>query len=302
MTMENKANALIPTIIILMIIIAFAIVFLIFTMPNAKTETTQTSYFVSGQTQQKTLSDGLILYLPFDEVQGQTTPDESGNLNNGIIGNQVVLTDDSAVGSGALKFKGEFREYGGGVTVPTSPSLELSNDMTISVWIKSQNWEDIGNWAFNEVPDSPHVVDYFKISNLIDRRNHWSSMDWELIYHEIPWNGQSNLYVWFANSEREKYIYNAEEFKATQDTVFAQSTNKLAENQWYHIVVVREGDIWMLYLNGVRIATEKSETGVGSTEDIHIGNHFDGIVDDVRIYDRALNQFEVQDLYSLGNK
>jgi hypothetical protein len=80
---------------------------------------------------------------------------------------------------------------------------------------------------------------------------------------------------------------------------------------WYHVVVVVVGNSQQLYLNGKRVATGDQPTQSSSAK-VFVGissqdgsapksrtgaGFFKGSVDDVRIYNRALDEAEIQSLY-----
>ncbi len=82
-------------------------------------------------------------------------------------------------------------------------------------------------------------------------------------------------------------------------------------NQWNHIVAVYDGSKMKLYVNGV-FETEINKTGSinQTTEPLIFGSHkfyaysdywFDGKIDNVGIWDRALSASEAQALYNLGS-
>ena len=70
---------------------------------------------------------------------------------------------------------------------------------------------------------------------------------------------------------------------------------------WTHVVGVFDGGSLRLYVNGVQVAVENGIIGAlpFSPADLMIGgqddgsNHFDGSIDDARIYDRALSAAEI---------
>lgn len=76
-------------------------------------------------------------------------------------------------------------------------------------------------------------------------------------------------------------------------------------NRWYHVVATYDGGHAKLYVNGQLVFSEKAAMtlrqnavllGVG--DDAPGGDaNLDGMIDDVRIYDKALSESEVQDLY-----
>ncbi|MEM3893579.1 MAG: LamG domain-containing protein [Thermofilum sp.] len=76
---------------------------------------------------------------------------------------------------------------------------------------------------------------------------------------------------------------------------------------WYHFVGVRDGDTIKIYVNGVlRKSTSGVVGSVNNTLDVIIGNRgdlqtpFNGIIDDVRIYNRALSDDEIRAIYERG--
>ena len=82
-------------------------------------------------------------------------------------------------------------------------------------------------------------------------------------------------------------------------------------NTWYHITLVRDGSSCSYYLNNILIGSASSGT-VGSisspNEDFVIGagrdldrQFFHGIIDDIRIYNRALSSSEIDSLYNEQN-
>jgi len=84
------------------------------------------------------------------------------------------------------------------------------------------------------------------------------------------------------------------------------SSTILPTNQWTHIALTREGTAWKLYVNGVYKHTGTTSPNVPSgTTLIGAGtilgqNNFNGTIDDVRFYNRALSATEVLQLYQGG--
>jgi hypothetical protein len=78
------------------------------------------------------ISDGLVACYSFNG----NANDESGNGNNGIPKNGVSLTTDRFGNpDSAYYFSGGSSGNGDYIEVPHSSSLELDQDLTISVWI-----------------------------------------------------------------------------------------------------------------------------------------------------------------------
>ena len=87
----------------------------------------------------------------------------------------------------------------------------------------------------------------------------------------------------------------------------------LNDNQWHHVcAVLPDGatDIsqMLLYVDGqleTTVTTSSRTINTGSLEDFKIGNdnsiYFDGLIDDVRLYSRALTIEEINDLPGFNN-
>jgi len=79
-----------------------------------------------------------------------------------------------------------------------------------------------------------------------------------------------------------------------------------APNTWYHFVGVYDGAQMRVYINNSEIGAPLAKTGTidSSSTDLLIGNrglnYFNGIIDDVRVYERALSVSEIGDLYNVG--
>ena len=84
--------------------------------------------------------------------------------------------------------------------------------------------------------------------------------------------------------------------------------NVLTTNTWYHVAGVREENTVNIYVNGVSGNPGSGVIGAISPDNFKIGafqfggnpvsNHFDGTIDDVIIFDRALSAQEIQQLYN----
>lgn len=88
------------------------------------------------------------------------------------------------------------------------------------------------------------------------------------------------------------------------------STRTLTTRAWQHVVVTLEGNVGIIYLDGVEVARNDNITikpsDMGPTSGNYIGKsqypdpYLMGSVDDFRIYSRALSASEISDLYSAG--
>jgi len=122
-----------------------------------------------GTTGKAVDTQGLVLYLNFDEGAGSTVRDLSGQGNDGTI-NGASWVNDGKIGS-ALSF-----ESGNYVEVPHSASLSLTDAITIMAWtnmaVGSSGEMAIvskGTWAANDLPyeltETPGGVIYWQFYN-----------------------------------------------------------------------------------------------------------------------------------------
>ena len=78
-------------------------------------------------------------------------------------------------------------------------------------------------------------------------------------------------------------------------------TKKWQEGEWYHIVGTYSGSLIKLYVNGEEQASEACEGDILKREQpLNIGGTYKGIIDEVRIYSRALSENEVGRSYRHG--
>ncbi|MHC4252554.1 MAG: LamG domain-containing protein, partial [Planctomycetota bacterium] len=76
----------------------------------------------------------------------------------------------------------------------------------------------------------------------------------------------------------------------------------IGAGEWCHVAAVYDGEAVALYRNG---GTPRTDPGKGvvlkhDSTPLSIGKGFQGLIDDVRIYDRALSAEEVKALAAMG--
>ncbi len=85
--------------------------------------------------------------------------------------------------------------------------------------------------------------------------------------------------------------------------------NQLKIGEWRHIVMTHDGAKDRIYMNGIQVNEKTYAGALNKTihpfgigyDPIDKGNYFDGALDEVQIYNRALTAQEVLDLYNLQN-
>jgi len=200
-------------------------------------------------------SADLMAHWRFNEAAGDTVEDSSGNGNTGTIEDaQWVGGKDGA----ALQFDGLTAR----VVVPDSPSLHSeTGDITIAAWIKvasdPTSWSNAGPMVFKQ--------------------------------DAYQWAVNSNGALWFG-------IWGARlESIGTYD--FSEHVE-----EWHHATLTFEGatQTGRIYVDGeLSIEGTVGEAVDPTTDELYIGfkgdggTYFDGIIDEVRIYDHVLTVGEI---------
>lgn len=224
-----------------------------------------------------TLSSGLVGYWTFDgpntNWKTDTVVDSSGQGNTGQMVSMSTSTSPTAGKIGqALKFNGT----NSSINVPNSSSLQLSNAITVSAWIYGKN-----NWT--------HPTEG---STIVAKRDFTSS---DQINYDFEVNKSGFLQFLSANGS----------------IASVDNTTALSINKWYFVSVTYDSSNVRFYVNGTQVssfaqtaamASNTTLVSIGRTIRPHNTNfgEFQGNLDDVRIYNRALSAQEVSQLYNLG--
>jgi uncharacterized protein (TIGR03437 family) len=200
------------------------------------------------------VSTGLVAAYSFNEGTGTTVADASGNGNTGTITNATWSTAGKF--GNALKFNGS----NSWVTIKDSASLDLTKGMTLEGWI---NPTALGTaWRTLLLKEQPSGLVY-------------------------------SLYANTDTSQPSGHVYITTEYN-TRGTAVAPL------NAWTHLATTYDGATLRMYVNGV-LASNKAVTGSikASTGVLRIGGnsiwgeYFTGLIDEVRIYNRALAASEI---------
>ena len=210
-------------------------------------------------------ANGLVGWWPFNS----NANDESGNGNNGTVNNVISAIDRFGNGNSAFSFN---RQAINEINVNNASSLNSLSNITISIWVKLVSYNEPGQAGYN----------------------HW-----------INKSDQSNNHHFvFANNASQVYFY------YTGAAGFFATNNLPQLNQWTHIVVTHNYDgsqnsICKFYFDGNLIESIPAIQPINQTLDnLKIGafgaynyNRVDGSLDDIGIWNRALTQCEILDLY-----
>src|SRR5262249_54057381 len=117
---------------------------------------------------------------------------------------------------------------------------------------------------------------------------------------DVIMKGNDNYYL-MATSNNNSLSAGGGKFGGESTTTKAFGTSLLPTNTWSHVAVTYDGAAIRLYVNGAQVSSV-ARTGpiTTSTDPLRIGGdpfygqYFQGTIDEVRIYNRALSAAEVQ--------
>ncbi len=218
------------------------------------------------------LNSGLIAYYPFSG----STHDSTGNNQDAVIhGNVIPVSDRFGNPNGAYYFGGNASgsDY---MTVEHSNYLKLQNPFSLSAWVKKSAH---GGYVLIKGRD---IINAYSIAD-----------------------GSGNAFVVYGSANNGAGVAN---------------NTSISLNEWHLYTFVTNGDSAYFYLDGQCIDRKMMESNsFMSTSDnypLSIGRHFtnccynpdppmwsypfNGVIDDIMIYSRAISSSEVDSIYHKG--
>lgn len=210
--------------------------------------------------------DATIAYWSFDDINGTTVADLSGN------GHTATLKGGVSKVGGKLGSGVSFSASGDHVTVPHSDVFNFSSNdsYTISLWVKP-----------NETNTQQCVINKGRKSGNGNYNGLWI---------------QSNQMLFSQGFKTED----------GKTTYYDQRTSVTQGYTWYHVVMVQDAVAGKeyLYVNGALAAEANLTRSVAGTDPIYMGSvwgdassQFKGVLDEVKILGRAMGAAEVKLAY-----
>jgi len=112
---------------------------------------------------------------------------------------------------------------------------------------------------------------------------------------------------WFALDDgRLDFHINGPAINGGSGVFLVQAPFTPVTNQWYHMAVTRNGNLYTIYTNGVAIGSQTDTTTIpDANAPLEIGGgegfFFNGRLDEVSIYKRALSASEILSIYNAGS-
>lgn len=219
---------------------------------------------------------GLVAWFPFNGNAG----DESGNGHHGKVFGATLCKDRKGNNDSAYNFDG-INDY---IDLGKSPKLNPRNQMTITYWfmiprkLRTQKGDHL-------VAGEPIIERY---QPNLGRRSYFTGI--------------------LADRTPTSYFYQDGGKPDGGRGIGTDKTEPLKLNKHYFLVVSFDHSKWgYLFLNGQVISDlnygdpiqqTKESTTIGGVVNTKT-KYFTGVVDDVRLYNRALSKDEVESLYEL---
>jgi hypothetical protein len=222
-------------------------------------------------------STGLVSYWTMDNDElewGQSSAEVRDRNGDSHIGNAVNMDSGNAITGqvgGALSFNGT-DEY---VEILDSDDFTVT-DFSVSLWFNSS-----GSTGADQIM--------------------MSNYDWDGEWTILRLQNSGDI------------LFQVDDGSNPLGSVTSLASTYM-DGDWHHVVVTRNtgGDVLSMYIDGSLSNSSGDDTdltSINSLESFFIGkqgdgetNYFNGKIDDVLIYNKALNSTQVTDLYNLGNR
>ena len=213
---------------------------------------------------------GLVSHWKFDEGQGTTAYDSAGTNHGTISGAQWTAGKTDS----ALDFDG-VNDY---VNCGDGASLDGMAAITLSAWIYPKGWGGIDRGRILSKRVDPHNAYELGVNG------------------DLGELGKNRIAASF-------YGYN--------DVIGVfSSNNSISLNQWFHIAATSNGSQQKIYINGIEDGSSNVNIGnirdaaanlwIGQITSAYINGAFDGTIDEVIVFNKALSAEEIQQLYQYG--
>lgn len=214
----------------------------------------------------KYVTNGLVGYWPMNNDSSTSIADQSGNSFNGTSVSSSLV--NGYVSNG--------RQFGGAgyVTVPHNTALNPTSAVTMMAWIRPTNFADF-----------------------------------RVIAGKLPWT--SNYSYQMSTTPTGKFRIDISSNGTTYSQITSQTS--LTAGQWQHVAFSWDGSTVRMYINGVEDANTLSFTGpiFSNSNAFEIGRpsggspsnqqYFNGTIDEVMLYNKALSLGEIQQNYNAAN-
>ena len=215
----------------------------------------------SGSRPNSSTPSSLIAHYSFDNIAGVTVSDQSGNGNDAIRSGTKVVP--GKIGNG-LQFDGK-SDY-----VVSRAFDVVGSEITLSAWIKANGFGIHDARIISKATGTEEQDHYWMLSTM---ENNGSKLRFRL-----KTNGQTSTLI---------------------------GTQNIPVGKWVHAMASYDGSHMRLYLDGKDngSVSKMGNISINPAVGIRVGDNpktsarnFDGLIDDVRVYNQALSVDEISDI------
>lgn len=217
------------------------------------------------------VADNLIAHWRFDEEAGLMAVDQTGAFDASLSGDPVWQPEGGRI-AGALELDGDDRAQ--------APAIDLAGSaLTLAAWVRPTSYSGFAAEA-------------------------------RYISKATSTNG-SDHYWMLGNYEDGTALRFRLQTSSGGTATLISNTGLLPLNEWSHIAATYDGVTMKLFLNGVEVASQAKTGAIIANAGVSVGlgnqptgageRGLIGRLDDVRIYDRALNETELEALINLAS-
>ncbi|MDD4358436.1 MAG: prepilin-type N-terminal cleavage/methylation domain-containing protein [Candidatus Pacebacteria bacterium] len=283
--MKNKSFTLIELLVVIVIIGVLAGVIMVTVSSSVSNATFARAKAFSSNVQNSMLLN-LVSEWTFDEGSNQTINRAATNddvkdnwgINNGTIvatHEPTVMGNNNCVYGKCLNFNNTESDY---INCGNDSSLIFSDGLSISMWVKPRLSVDVDN------------------GHLIRRDGNFSS-------------GNNGFYLFRQSSD--VFQLQLLDHGATNTTTLSSTSYTIPAGEWIHLVALTDRTTVKLYINGSlnnqcddltsdNLGATTTSMYIGSNNGAANVNYFNGAMDDIRLYNKALSQAQIKQNYIAG--
>lgn len=219
-----------------------------------------------AQTPNYVPTNGLVGWWPFNG----NANDESNTGNNGTVNGATLTFDRFGNNNRAYSFNGTTDL----ISFPQNFIFHQTGDATISIWLNSNS------------PTSGIQGTFLKSRT------------------SAPDNNRFNFFLNPVSGNRLKLNF---DYREANVNIHILNIDTIPLTTWQNIILTRTGNSYKLYVNGqIRNTSQDNSPNLPTSTGWVIGNDpssihdYNGVIDDIGLWNRALTQQEITDLYN-GN-
>ena len=223
---------------------------------------------------QVNLDKGLQAYYPFNG----NANDASGNNNNPVFNNATITTDRFGNPNSAYHFNGVY-QY---MRIPNKPALNFGTQITLSVWVKPTGF----------------YYDICHASQIISKGGgNYNPGNYALRFDDALYSSGTGCNGSICDSLHQS-------FRGTGTVLKPYPGDFIKKDRWYNVLYTNDGKTAKLYVDCElkyevtfpETFSNKEDLFFGKSDDEFFPFWLNGDLDDIRIYNRALNAEEISSL------